>query len=800
MQNFILKEFNDEQEESPSIVSNATGEMWMFALRRMTYPEDKELISAFHFDGKSWYETNPVTINTGQYETPIAACSSDGRPVVAWTDIKSAKWIINVSTLNEDKYSKPYQFLVKAGKSINPVLIAPGKNRNWIAWENLYQGKFSIYISKYENTAWTKPLVISKGENSCFSPAIAEARNGDLYVAYVMNQGFHQNIELAIVDGNTLQVAKTVPIARGGDLENRVNLNTNPALAFDVHNRLWLSYENNKDASRLQDGDNYTGDRCCAILSYENGQIVESEKTGKWLFTGKNDHKPTFIKDNNSQLYLASYCGGDFQTYLGWKYRLSCLDPKMGWTKPKTILQTSQKGVLVPPAISFDKNNNLWLSACIEESFTHDDPAEHEGIIRSRLTQLEVNKIPACYFNTEYVPMAFIETNVNGFMPDKESISTISGHQKITGENITVDGETYTLVYGNLHEHSNSSNCWPAGNDGTLHDDYRFGLFSEGYDFVGMTDHGASTSEVHWRKNIRIADFYNDPGFFVGIPATEWTLQSNPDFEGISPGCGHYNVIFATSEDARMYIRNKQEIISAKCPETTVAPELWDLLRKRKIDCTTIPHHPADKVHPVDWDVYDEEYVRVVEMFQCRGNAEYPGCPREINLKRHTPSKYKKTYINYALKEKKYKMGFIASGDHNSMGVGVAALWIKELSRKGIMDALKNRRCFATTGDKIILDFRINGYISDTVVNTKMAPKLFVNIKADHELEKIEILRNSILIQEFSSPDNELNFTKSFTDEDYQSEKEVLYYYIRVTQKNNAIAWSSPIWVEIAES
>ena len=32
-----------------------------------------------------------------------------------------------------------------------------------------------------------------------------------------------------------------------------------------------------------------------------------------------------------------------------------------------------------------------------------------------------------------------------------------------------------------------------------------------------------------------------------------------------------------------------------------------------------------------------------------------------------------------ALREKKYKLGFIASGDHNSIGVGLACIWVKEI-------------------------------------------------------------------------------------------------------------------------
>ncbi len=185
-------------------------------------------------------------------------------------------------------------------------------------------------------------------------------------------------------------------------------------------------------------------------------------------------------------------------------------------------------------------------------------------------------------------------------------------------------------------------------------------------------------------------------------------------------------------------------------------------------------------------------------MFQCRGNAEYPGCPREINVERHRPHKSKKGFVNYALKEKKYKMGFIASGDHNSMGVGVAALWVKELNRKGILEALKNRRCFATTGDKMVVDFRINGEIAGSTIKINDTPALSFKVKGQRVLDKVEILRNSEVIKEYKITNDSLIFNDSFNDEKYQSEKKVLYYYVRFTQKNNEIGWSSPIWIELS--
>ncbi|NQV33509.1 MAG: hypothetical protein HQ515_12520, partial [Phycisphaeraceae bacterium] len=466
-QSFTLKGYDDEQEETPALVNDGNGDLWMFSLRRLTYPANKEVVSAFHFENGSWVETAPVTQTAGQYECPVADCAAGGKPVVAWTEIDAGQWVIRVSRFGENGFEAPHQLQAETGRSIDPVLIAPAKDRHWIAWENLHQGKLSICISRYDRSEWTAPVIISRGDNSCFNPAMAEAENGDLYVAYGVNQGYHQNIEMSIIDGRSLETKKIVPIAVGGGLKDRVNLNTKPALAFDAVGRLWISYENNRDAHRLDDGDNYTGDRCCAMLSYQDGKVVEPERTGKWLFSGKNDHKPTFIKDLNGRLYVATHCGGDFTGNPFWQYRLSWLDPPKGWVDPVTILQTSQKGALIPPAVAFDKKNTLWLATCIEKRFANKTSKKPDEVVRSLLTQLTATQFSTPHMGDQYASMSFRRTKVREFLPTDKNISQLSGHPKVAGEQITVDGEVYTLVYGNLHEHSENSPCWSAGTDGT---------------------------------------------------------------------------------------------------------------------------------------------------------------------------------------------------------------------------------------------------------------------------------------------------------------------------------------------
>ena len=142
-----------------------------------------------------------------------------------------------------------------------------------------------------------------------------------------------------------------------------------------------------------------------------------------------------------------------------------------------------------------------------------------------------------------------------------------------------------------------------------------------------------------------------------------------------------------------------------------------------------------------------------------------------------------------------YKMGFIASGDHNSMGVGVAALWVKTLSRDGILEAMRHRRCFATTGDKIIMEFRVNGALNGATVTPDGNPEMDIRVNGERDLYKVELLRNSEVIRTWYT-DREKEFSVHYTDTHYREAGEVCYYYARATQRDNQIAWSSPVWID----
>jgi hypothetical protein len=122
---------------------------------------------------------------------------------------------------------------------------------------------------------------------------------------------------------------------------------------------------------------------------------------------------------------------------------------------------------------------------------------------------------------------------------------------------------------------------------------------------------------------------------------------------------------------------------------------------------------------------------------------------------------------------------------------GLTAVFAKTLSREDVFDALYNRRCYGTTGARILLEFSINGNIMGAELKTSTIPQIFVIVAGTQPIVKIDLIRNNKTIFTYSGSGT----NESFHFSDQTIEKGDNYYYVRVIQKDDEMAWSSPIWV-----
>jgi hypothetical protein len=108
------------------------------------------------------------------------------------------------------------------------------------------------------------------------------------------------------------------------------------------------------------------------------------------------------------------------------------------------------------------------------------------------------------------------------------------------------------------------------------------------------------------------------------------------------------------------------------------------------------------------------------------------------------------------------------------------------------LDGLRGRCCYGTTGAKIFLDLRVAGHIMGEKIqgDAPGAVPVEITVHCPREIDRIEVCRNNQFIYTSQPKGRRANLT--FIDKDPLEGRS--YYYVRVLQKDEEIAWSSPVW------
>ncbi len=230
--------------------------------------------------------------------------------------------------------------------------------------------------------------------------------------------------------------------------------------------------------------------------------------------------------------------------------------------------------------------------------------------------------------------------------------------------------------------------------------------------------------EADWAEIIEGTEAFHEPGRFVTFPGYEWS--------GNTPAGGDHNVLYLETglplhRSSHWQVWDTSDEHLDRYPIT----ELYDTLRGE--EALIIPHIGGRRANP---DLHDPGLEPVIEITSVHGRFEW--------------------FLHEAL-ERGYKVGVIGAGDDHtgrpgasygtsaSFGVrgGLAGIFATSLTREGIWEALKSRRTYATTGERILLSVTCEGHPMGSEFATSREPTLFVRVKGTAPLYSVEVVKNT---------------------------------------------------------
>jgi hypothetical protein len=129
---------------------------------------------------------------------------------------------------------------------------------------------------------------------------------------------------------------------------------------------------------------------------------------------------------------------------------------------------------------------------------------------------------------------------------------------------------------------------------------------------------------------------------------------------------------------------------------------------------------------------------------------------------------------------------------HDHPTGGWTAVLAPELTRRAVHAALMERRCYATTGARIVVDFRVDGHMMGEEFETGAGEvRVTSRVTGTGRLVRLELLRNNAVIH--AEPGGgrtaALDLTVALAD------APTTWLYLRATQDDGQTAWASPVWI-----
>ncbi|MFH1845808.1 MAG: CehA/McbA family metallohydrolase [bacterium] len=333
------------------------------------------------------------------------------------------------------------------------------------------------------------------------------------------------------------------------------------------------------------------------------------------------------------------------------------------------------------------------------------------------------------------------------------------------------------VLWGDLHGHSNLSD-----GSGTPDDYYRYARDVAGLDVAALTDHdhwGMLFLDIYpdiWAGIQEVVARYHEPGRFVSLLGYEWTSWLH----------GHRHVV---------YFQATGELYSSLHPDYDTPPKLWDALSGQQV--LTFAHHSAGDPVPVNWSYAPDPVLEpLTEIVSVHGSSESLDSPSVV--RGAIPGNTVRDQLG------RYRLGLVGSGDshdghpglaHLASGPGlggITAIIAEEVTREAVYEALRNRRCYATNGPRILLRCSLAGHRMGSTVPATASAEVRGFIVATAPIRSVDIIRSGQVISQ--TPEDEQ--TSCFLNSTLADLRAGEYVYLRVIQDDGGAAWSSPFFVE----
>ena len=777
----------DHFDKYASAAFDRGGTMWV-AYASMHDERTSVVVRAKTKDG--WTMEEHLDQGEGFEGSPKLAVDAKGNLRVVWHGRRNGRWSVYSRTHGRRGWSAEKRISPPNVHALHPVMA-----KDVVAYEATKPGGFAIDVVVGKKTT----RITSSGSDR--RPALAACRDGSTWLAWDSTRS--GNYDIFVADTRSLDAP--IQVTRDGSIDDT------PSIACASDNSLWIAWNGMRGHSDAPyRADRHGGD--AFVRMRRNGQLlappgVDGSLPGQVSLGAVNktprDTVDPYWQWRQTQNYPSVFVDADDRAWVIWRtdatgahnFDLWARVFDRGRVSPELHLTDFSPGRDEFPAVAVGPDESIhlvWESQELpkpgaEAKFSGGDVDAYNTLGIHNVILTGVLTPPAADRPAEAGPYteAFNEADV------KEPMTPGPAPRCA----VTTDGK-YHMYFGDPHSHtilSDAKTGWP---DQIL----ELERSRHGLDFGVVSDHAemGKLQTTEFAEIQATAEAFTENGRFVSLSGWEWTA---------GPAFGHRVIVFRGAPVPPL---------SAAHAEGNTIEKLYAHVRGH--DGVMSPHHTGHATWG-RWNPdapHDETLEPNFEISSWHGRNEYYGNPFEG--RRQVPGHQ----YQDALRRGRHVGAMGASDTHHlSPGEGgITAVLAERLDRESIFDAIRNRRNYATTGPRIVLEFTANGAPMGSRITSAGPLEMKVRVEGTAAIDRVEIVRNLVdswaavrveqnpagrdgvyVMYDPADPQGTTRMASkdtgsiAFTARDASIPHGETSYYVRVTQADGHQAWSSPIWV-----
>jgi len=281
-----------------------------------------------------------------------------------------------------------------------------------------------------------------------------------------------------------------------------------------------------------------------------------------------------------------------------------------------------------------------------------------------------------------------------------------------------------TLVWGDVHGGQGELGV----GQGSLDRYFDFADRVAGLQFTSHQANDVYVTRADWHHTRDVTERWHRPGEFVTLLGCEWTAA-------VERG-GDHNVVYRNDQPelhrAQRWFEDHDD-----WPDAPTPPDLYARLADRE---ALLNLHVGGFTS--DLDHHDERLQRLIEVHSTHATSRW--------------------FVADAL-ERGYDLGIVGSSDgiagrpgacrpgrrqNRNLRSGATGAYVTELTRDGLWEALFERRCYATTGERIALWVEAEGHPMGSQLVCAAAPTVRVRVQGTAAIDRILVRRGRRVVVE----------------------------------------------------